>query len=62
VRECPIGETALRLEPHTADDGVRRMTPVVGEACVGCGVCEMICPEEPACIVVDPSSAAEIPA
>jgi ferredoxin-type protein NapG len=49
VRECPIGETALRLEP-------------VGEACVGCGVCEMICPEEPACIVVDPSSAAEIPA
>jgi ferredoxin-type protein NapG len=35
------------------------MTPVVGDGCVGCGVCEMICPEEPACIVVDPSAAAE---
>jgi ferredoxin-type protein NapG len=27
---------------------------VVGEACVGCGVCEMVCPEEPACIVIEP--------
>lgn len=54
VLECPIGETALRLEPLPgAADGSER-TPVVGEGCVGCGVCEMICPQEPACIVVDP--------
>jgi len=53
VRECPIGETALRLEPLPDSPDGKRMTPVVGEACVGCGVCEMICPAEPACIVVD---------
>jgi ferredoxin-type protein NapG len=54
VRECPIGDRALRLEPLTpGDSSDPRLTPVVGEACVGCGVCEMICPIEPACIVVD---------
>jgi ferredoxin-type protein NapG len=52
VLECPIGESALRLDalPEAADEGAR--TPVVGGACVGCGVCEMICPQDPACIVV----------
>jgi ferredoxin-type protein NapG len=53
VRECPIGDTAIRLEPLEGA-GPGRMTPVVGPGCVGCGVCEMICPEEPTCIVVDP--------
>lgn len=53
VRECPIGTTALRLEP--LPDG-RGSTPVVGDACVGCGVCEMICPEEPTCIEIIPSA------
>lgn len=58
VLECPIGETALRME-SLADlsDGEsstrKRQTPVVGEGCVGCGVCQMICPVEPECIVVD---------
>jgi ferredoxin-type protein NapG len=28
------------------------MQPVVMEGCVGCGVCEMICPVESAAIVV----------
>jgi ferredoxin-type protein NapG len=28
-------------------------TPVVTDACVGCGVCEMMCPAETACIVVE---------
>jgi ferredoxin-type protein NapG len=60
VRECPIGDKALALEPFTAADGRRGMTPVVREGCVGCGVCEMICPEEPTCIVVDPRGA-EVP-
>ena len=54
VRECPIGETALRLEPLGDDPGDPRRTPTVGDGCVGCGVCEMICPAEPTCIVVDP--------
>ena len=53
VVECPIGETALALEPFRDERGIERMTPVVREGCVGCGVCEMVCPQEPACIVVD---------
>ncbi len=46
VVECPIGEKALTLASLApgAPDGA--MTPVVGQACVGCGVCEMICPVE----------------
>jgi ferredoxin-type protein NapG len=30
-----------------------RMTPVILDGCVGCGVCEMVCPVEPAVIVMD---------
>lgn len=52
VRECPIGN-AIELRPVKGPDGVQRMTPVVLEPCVGCGVCEMICPVEAAAIVVD---------
>ena len=59
VIQCPIGETALALEPVRDEDGVERMTPVVREGCVGCGVCEMICAQEPACIVVDERAAWE---
>ena len=49
---CPP-KHALTLEPMEDQNGVSRKTPVVGEGCVGCGVCEMICPAEPAAIVVD---------
>lgn len=52
VRQCPI-EGAIRLEPLSADPSDKRRTPVVQASCVGCGVCEMICPAEPAAITID---------
>lgn len=53
VRECPI-KGAISMETTFAPDGSKRRQPVVHAACVGCGVCEMICPVEPSCIVIDP--------
>jgi ferredoxin-type protein NapG len=50
--ECPP-KHAIELIAIESDDGGRRMQPVVMEGCVGCGVCEMICPVESAAIVVD---------
>lgn len=52
VRECPI-QGAITLEPAHAGAGSSRMTPVVHEACVGCGVCEMVCPVEPTAIAIE---------
>lgn len=52
VSECPIKD-AIVLEAFATADGSRRFRPRVLEQCVGCGVCEMICPAEPAAIVVD---------
>ena len=52
VRECPI-ENAISLEPMSDDPDEKRFVPVVHEACVGCGTCEMMCPTEPASIVID---------
>lgn len=53
VRECPIKD-AISLEPMSDDPADKRRTPVVHAPCVGCGMCEMICPVEPPPIVVDP--------
>ncbi|MDM8563839.1 4Fe-4S dicluster domain-containing protein, partial [Candidatus Marithioploca araucensis] len=50
VRQCPI-EKAISLQP--IDNEGKRKKPVIHEACVGCGVCEMICPVEPSVIVID---------
>ncbi|MEJ2593415.1 MAG: 4Fe-4S binding protein [Candidatus Thiodiazotropha sp.] len=50
--ECPP-KHAIQMEELDYGDGVKRMKPVVLEGCVGCGVCEMICPVESAAIVVD---------
>ncbi len=54
VRECPIKD-AISMEPLSSDqaDDDKRRTPVVHDACVGCGMCEMICPVEPASIVIE---------
>lgn len=53
VRECPI-TGAISLQPVSAHAGDNRRMPVVTSQCVGCGACEMMCPAEPAAIVVDP--------
>jgi len=52
VRECPI-KGAIAIERLNDDPADLRSTPVVFDKCVGCGMCEMICPVEPAAIVVD---------
>lgn len=56
--ECPP-KHAIALEPVDHGDGVKRMTPVISDGCVGCGVCEMICPPEPPAIVIDISQDAD---
>lgn len=50
--ECPP-KHAIKLEAIEGGDGITRMKPVILDGCVGCGVCEMICPVEQAVIVVD---------
>lgn len=52
VRECPI-KNAIEMVPMSSDADDKRMTPVVKEACVGCGMCEMMCPVEPTSIEIE---------
>ncbi|MBR9971649.1 4Fe-4S dicluster domain-containing protein [Magnetospirillum sulfuroxidans] len=52
VRECPI-EGAIALVPLSSDAADKRRIPEIRQSCVGCGMCEMICPTEPAAIVID---------
>ena len=52
VRHCPI-EGAIALEALPGDAGSARRTPVVAKSCVGCGVCEMMCPTAPIAIRVE---------
>jgi ferredoxin-type protein NapG len=52
VRECPI-KGAIALETLSDDPADRRRSPAVKPACVGCGMCEMICPVDPGCISID---------
>lgn len=55
TNQCPP-KRAIGLEPVDQGDGVERYKPVVYEGCVGCGACEMVCPTEPAAIVIDMES------
>jgi ferredoxin-type protein NapG len=52
VRECPI-EGAIALQRIMAAEDDIRGTPVVLDKCVGCGMCEMMCPVDPPAIVID---------
>jgi ferredoxin-type protein NapG len=52
VSECPVAG-AISMETLTTSDGKTHRRPVVHEPCVGCGVCEMVCPTESACIAIE---------
>lgn len=58
VNQCPPRH-AIELQAEDRGDGVMRMRPVVLDGCVGCGACEMVCPTEPAAIVIDIESTVE---
>ncbi len=58
MRECPI-EDAITIERNTFDPDNISGTPIIFDKCVGCGMCEMICPVVPPAIVIDEGKAWE---
>ncbi len=59
VTECPIGKDAIVMDKTTNADGSINYRPKVLKGCTGCGVCEMICPNNPPSIVIEPSKTYE---
>jgi len=59
VNQCPPKQAIQLLEIDNSDGSVK-MKPEVLEGCVGCGVCEMVCPVEPAAIVIDARAEATV--
>jgi len=53
--QCPP-QHAIRLQAMEGTSGSNRLQPVILDGCVGCGVCEMICPVEPTVIEMDSSA------
>ena len=49
--QCP--PRAIKLVEIESSDGVKRMKPEILDGCVGCGVCEMVCPTSEAAIVIE---------
>lgn len=46
VTQCPLGEAAIGIDNHGSVE--------VRHGCTGCGVCEQVCPTEPASIWIEP--------
>jgi len=49
--QCP--PRAIKLVEIESSDGIKKMKPEILDGCVGCGVCEMVCPTSEPAIVVD---------
>ena len=49
--QCP--PRAIKMVAFEGNNGVKRMKPEVLDGCVGCGVCEMVCPTAEPSIVIE---------
>ncbi len=53
VTECPIGESAIKMEKKTRGNGDSFWGPMIQDGCTGCGVCVMVCPSTPDTIIIE---------
>ncbi len=52
INQCPPNR-AIELMLETTPEGRAQYRPTILEGCVGCGVCEMVCPTTAPSIVID---------